>query len=218
MAARTVEELGDDLDDGLQWRRSELVVVRAEVAGLPDARQQLPLGRALLRSGTLLLYAHWEGFTKQACQAYLDFVARRRLKVRELSDDLVRLALDHLVSGWDDPAQAARMIEMTRSGGDVRARIPRKGIVDTRGNLRHDVLVDIFGSLGLPAEVFEMKGQMIDRSLCDVRNAIAHGRENFPTRAEYLALHDEVVPMIESVRDLVIAAATAASYRAKEAV
>lgn len=43
-----------------------------------------------------------------------------------------------------------------------------------------DTFRTIFGSLGLPVADFETKANLVDRSLCDIRNAVAHGRDAFP--------------------------------------
>jgi hypothetical protein len=96
MPASTVEELGDDLDASLQWRRSELASLHSAVQGLARTAESAPFGRALLRSSVALMYAHWEGFTKDALQGYLDFVARRRLKYGDLSDAFATLSLDRV--------------------------------------------------------------------------------------------------------------------------
>ena len=47
------------------------------------------MARSLRRAGVALLYAHWEGFTKEACQAYLEFVVKRKLKYGEMSDAFI---------------------------------------------------------------------------------------------------------------------------------
>jgi len=215
MPASTVEELGEDLDDGLQWRKIEVAAMRSQIEKLSIADASKPLGRGLLRAGSILLYAHWEGFTKDACQGYLDFVARRRLKFGELSDGWVSLSLRGISSASlrGDPTANAQLVEVVRRGPELRARIPRSGVVETRSNLRHAVLMEIFGALDLDGRAFVTRAQLIDRRLCDRRNDIAHGRENFPTQAEYIDMHGHVVTMLDEVRDLIVVAARERSYR-----
>lgn len=214
MSATTLEALGDRLDDSLQWRRSELVAVKAQLKSITDVEAHAPYNRALLRGGTALAYAHWEGFTKEACQAYLDFVAVRRLKLSELNDALAVLALDRLLPPFRsrDPGAVSKVLEFARRGPDIRTRLPRQDIVDTRSNLRYEVLADIYGNLGLPAADFDTKQPLIDRTLCDQRNAIAHGRSQCPSPADCVALHDDVLRLLELVRDHVLAAANSQAY------
>ncbi|SRR6266508_2367191 len=216
MPAATLEELGDDLDANLQWRRLELAALRSEIERLNAYTQDRPLGRSLLRAGVALLYAHWEGFTKEACQAYLDFVARRRLKVGELSDAFVLLTVRRLARRMSDGDDVGTklLLKHVRKGTEMRPSIPRHNIVEPVGNLRHGVLAAIFDQLGLPMGALDTKGQLVDRALCDARNDIAHGRASFPSKMDFLTLHHEVIAMMETVRDIVLASAKEAGYRA----
>ena len=176
MAASTLEELEDGLNDSLQWRRSELHAVKSDLDGIREPQSGLPRARALRRAAVALLYAHWEGYVRESCQAYLDYVARRRLKYGELSDAFLLLAVRRTVIAMrsGDPSAAARVVELVRGGGAQRASIERAGVVNTKSNLRYETLVEILSALGLPSSQFELKANMIDRSLCDLRNEIAH--------------------------------------------
>jgi hypothetical protein len=211
----TTEDLGDSLDTSLAWRRAEMHSLKSEIALIAPVSANAPRSRALRRSAVALLYAHWEGYTKDACQAYLDFVARRRLKFGELNDSFVLLGARRaaISVGGGDPGAEAKLIELVRGGSEMRAVIARAGVVNTKSNLRHDVLVDILRSLGLPCDVFQLKAALIDRSLCDLRNDIAHGRDACPTSAEFADLHDEVLGMMVDVQNLVISAAASGRYR-----
>jgi hypothetical protein len=215
MSASTLEELQDALDDNIQWRRLELLAIKNQIASLDGRTAATPRGRGLLRSGVALLYAHWEGYTKEACQSYLDFVAIRRLKYGELSDSFVLASLQRIVGPamQGDPSAEAKLLEIVRRGPTVRSQIPRESVVNTRSNLRHDILREIFRKLGLDVTKFDTKGQLIDRRLCDQRNDICHGRDNCPTIEAFIELHSEVVEMIETMRDLIVAAANGSEYR-----
>ena len=64
------------------------------------------------------------------------------------------------------------------------------------------------------AELAHPRAQLIDRSLCDARNDIAHGKAFFPARDDYLTLHAEVLAMMEGIRDAILAAVATKAYRA----
>jgi hypothetical protein len=208
-------EVEDALDDALSWRRVELQALRAAIAHAERTAPGSPLARALARSGVTMLYAHWEGFVKEACQAYVDFVARRRLRLDELNEDLVRTVLLSLgkraVAG--DESSTLALIEAVLEPAKARARIPKNTIVDTKSNLRYAVLAEIMSSIGFPVTSFATRDKLIDRTLCDGRNTIAHGRNLYPAVGSFDDLHAEVMEMIEDVRDLILAAVRQGSYR-----
>lgn len=79
MPVRTPDELTDYLDSELSWRTRELSTINLQLQGADDHVQVV-----MIRSGVCLLYAHWEGFVRAAADRYLEYVANRRLKFREL--------------------------------------------------------------------------------------------------------------------------------------
>jgi hypothetical protein len=60
--------------------------------------------------------------------------------------------------------------------------------------------------------------KLIDVSLCDRRNSIAHGKEDYPAPGDFVALLNEVFDMMERVGDLIMAGARMKSYRRPELV
>src|SRR5215211_112770 len=137
MAIRTIEEIQDALDGTLSWRRTE---IRALVSAFTSAERSSagsPLSRALARGCATLIYAHWEGFVKDALQFYAEFLSRRRLKYRELSDGLLRTALmglaKRLMAG--DEAGAAALVQTVRRPQESRWLMQRSSMVDTKSNL-----------------------------------------------------------------------------------
>lgn len=215
MPARTVEELQDALDDSLSWRRIELAALRAEVDRSGRQSAASPLARALARSGTAMLYAHWEGFASDAFVAYVDFLSRRRLTIGQLNDGLLRTVFTTLqrrvASG--DAAAVQAMLQAIRSPHTARAHIPRRGMVNTGSNLRYDVLSKLLDSVGLDPTEFSTRSNLIDHSLCDARNEIAHGREHFPDPESFSGLHDSVIVMMETLRYRILEAARMATYK-----
>lgn len=174
-----------------------------------------PLARALARSGITLLYAHWEGYTKDACQHYVDFVTMRKLRYGELSDGFVLTALRELLRRAfnDDPNAKIDLLDAVRRPATARARIPRKTAVNTKSNLRYEVLIEILSLVGLPSQRVSTKRNLIDRLLCDVRNDIAHGRDQYPTAESFTMLRTEVLEMLDWLRDGLLENARTQAYR-----
>src|SRR3712207_6478581 len=130
MAVRTVDDVQDALDAALAWRRLEM---HALISALTSAERQSPnspLSRALARSCAALIYAHWEGFIKESCQCYVDYIALRRLKFGELNDGLLRTALLGLAKrlSYGDESGTVALLNAVRRPGDARAQIPKNAM------------------------------------------------------------------------------------------
>lgn len=220
MPIRTADDLADRLDEGLAWRRIELQALKAAISDAEKQSAGSPLSRALARSGLALLYAHWEGYVKESCTAYVEFVAKRRLRCDELSDGLLRTVLESLgkrITTGDEDALLT-LLDAVRKPDNARARIPKIAMVDTKSNLRFHVLADILIKIGFSAEPFSTKDKLIDVSLCDRRNSIAHGREDFPVPGDFTELLTEVISMMEQIRDIIMSGARLKAYRHSTAV
>jgi hypothetical protein len=215
VAVRTIDELQDALDSTLSWRRVELSALKGLVEQHDSKSQSLPASRSLRRAGVAMLYAHWEGFTKECLQAYVDFLARRRPILAELNDGLLQTALLHALRKAESGDDAAKetIVEAIRRRGEVRFQLPKSQMVNTQSNLRSAVLMRMLQDFGLDSIGFELREQLIDRRLCDIRNSIAHGRDACPVVGEFSDLHKEVVGMMEELRDLVLTAARTGSYK-----
>jgi hypothetical protein len=218
MSIRTQEDLEDHLNECLAWRRIELSALRTEIGKHRTVNSSgTPISRALVRGGVALLYAHWEGYARDSFGAYLEFLTKRRIRLSELNDGLLRATLVSLHRKMEtgDPDAFVILAEAVRLPGSARARIPKSGIVNTRSNLRHDALCEILSSLGLDKSEFISRSHLIDKSLCDARNEIAHGRDSFPSPQSFLSLHANVLQMMETIREQILEAVRAKTYYAQ---
>ncbi len=162
--AKTLAELEAFLDDAFSWRRAELAALETEIARHYKNSPDSPLTRALARSGVALLYAHREGYIKEACEAYLEYVSVRRLRYQELCDELVITALIGLlrrVDAGDDVAHES-LLELVRRPDTARARMPRRdSVVSTKSNLRYEALANLCIKLGLPESEFATRNSKV---------------------------------------------------------
>lgn len=76
MRLRTLSSLQDALDNAFAWRIKEIAAMKMSV----ESKSMSMTQTTLIRAGVPLLYAHWEGFIKQASQFYLEYVSNQRLK------------------------------------------------------------------------------------------------------------------------------------------
>lgn len=189
-------------DDDLIWRRRELTDFRSVI----EKRDLSPLRRtSLTRAGVALLYAHWEGYVKVAGSAYLEFVSNQRNRGSDLKPNFLAIKLKAKISEVAKSkknSSANDLIDFFCTKLSANLRLPHKGIVDTESNLSSKVLEEILWTLGIPQHDFETKSNLIDSSLLNRRNHIAHGSPLDVDLTDYLALHSEVLGLMDRFRTL----------------
>ena len=212
MKIRSLGELVDYLGRDLGWRRRELTTIRLRIS-----RDRSHQRIASLRSGVCLLYAHWEGFVRKAGQAYIRFVNSRGLRMADLSEGLLTLALRGRISRCEQSKKISVRMELVSfllSDMSEDARLPLSNAIATRANLNTQQFREILDMLGLdPAEYLKKTG-LIDGRLIRWRNGIAHGDRIDVEEQDYVALHDGVIMLLDRFRtDLENAAVTGAFRR-----
>lgn len=211
MSSRTPEELIGELDRGFAWRAKELTALRFVVETSPDSEQPI-----MIRAATALVYAHWEGYIKDAGTRYLRFVAMRRLPYSELADHFAALGLRREASKLayaqtpDECIQAYREL-MARQNG--QSSIPDAGVIDTGSNLNFKRFERILSILGIESAAYSTREAMIDERLLKTRNNIAHGEFVEPDFDQYDEVHTSVVEILSAVRDQIADAVQDAAYR-----
>jgi hypothetical protein len=200
MSIRTVEHLSDALAGEIIWRKKELTALRLMVESKslqPDRRT------AVIRGAVALLYAHWEGFIKQAGRAYLEFVHFQRLPYSKLARNFVALGARSRLSRAAETTKVQAhlaLVDFFLEGLEGRCVLPYKDGINTQSNLSSRVLREIVDTLGLDYREFETKEKLIDELLLKQRNTIAHGEYLITTIASYLDLYQEILLMMETFR------------------
>jgi len=211
MSSRTSEELIAELDSDLAWRKQELAALRFAVETSLDGEQPI-----MIRAAIALVYAHWEGYVKDAARRYLNFVAMRRLPYTELADHFAALGIrreaSKLVNAGtpDDCVQAYRNLMASQSG---KSSLPDTGIIDTGSNLNYEQFERILTTLGINSGSYSTRQAMIDERLLKTRNNIAHGDFVEPDFEQYDEVHGAVLDMLSDLRDRIAEAAETGAYR-----
>lgn len=213
MPVRTPEEFDDTLDAEFGWRRAEIRRMRMQIVSSSG-----PLQETLLRAATALLYAHWEGFVKQACEMYVEYVGRRRLRFRHLRDCLAAVSARRLLRKGAQ-GDVEELIEAYRTVADreTRPHIRAADFVDTGGNLDFQSLERILKGLGVETEDYRSKAQLLDRRLLASRNRIAHGRYEVQGLDAYLELQEHVEDLMSLLRNQLSNAVNTEEYRSPSA-
>lgn len=211
----TPEALDDFLDDSFAWRRQELILIKSLVEKNRNTPRKL---KCYLRSGVTILYAHWEGFIKEASLAYLNFVSMQRLRYDELATNFVAFALK---SKLDEASRTNKAIIHTKVVKfflfelSQRSYIPRSSdAIDTESNLKSEVFKNIVHSLGLEyLPKYELQEKFIDLRLLKTRNEVAHGEFSNVKFDEFIELFDRIIDLIETFRNQISNAAAMKSYK-----
>jgi hypothetical protein len=205
---RILEQLEEQLSSNLKRRKLELSAMRGLIRRNQDASNS-----PLIRAATMLLYAHWEGFVRDAASFYINFVSNQGLQQQSLATNFLALCLrsELLACGRPSATQHNLCVATLRSELTQPAAIS-EAVVDTRDNLRGEVFRDIAELLGIEFTRYAPKEKFIDYTLCDRRNAVAHGRLDVFGPGMYDEMHDEVVWLIDSFRDDILNAATTKRY------
>ncbi|MFM0572228.1 MAE_28990/MAE_18760 family HEPN-like nuclease [Paraburkholderia caledonica] len=189
-----MDDLVANIDSELAWRRRELhnfngAVVNGRSSLLPH----------FCRASVLLAYSHWEGFVKNVCLAYVEYVSRKKLPFDQLSTNFVALACMRALKESGQSKSLLpyiQLIDFLRLNGTETSRVPFKDVIDTESNLSSEVLQKLLLALGIPLDdAFILKKQFIDRNLLKTRNEIAHG-ERTEVSEEFAS---EIFSQVESL-------------------
>ena len=211
MRIRSISQLGEFLDTQLSWRKKELTALKLSVGSARTSNQN-----AMLRASLCLLYAHWEGFIKEAATSYVCFVALQGLKFRDVTPNLVALGLRSEI-------QKAGQSNLATSHTDLAQRIMGRqdepfrpdwnNAIDAGSNLSYLRLRQVLCVVGIEDAEYISKGPIIDERLVKNRNSIAHGQGVLIDQDEYDELHEIVIQMLDLFRNHIENAAARGTYR-----
>ena len=211
MSIRRLEDLSDQLSSELAWRKKELSVIKSliDTGSFSTSKKT-----ALLRSGVTILYAHWEGFIKQAASIYLEFVSMQRLPYDKLSANFLALAMKNKLNQAKDTNKATiynEVVDFFMTKLSERSSIQYKNVIQT-SNLSSSVLREIVCMLGLDYSFYESKNILIDEKLLRMRNEIAHGNYLSIDQKEYDELYFKVIEMMDTFRNQIDNCAATKKY------
>jgi len=211
MKLRTLGQLQDYLDQDFSWRLKEIADLKAAVRTSQTLRRS-----TVIRAGVPLLYAHWEGFVKNAANGYINFVSCKRLRFDELADNFVVLgAKNHLQNIGKTTKMSLNLeaVKFFRSKMPTRAEIMIGSAIDTESNLSSTVFENIARSVGIDYSRYEARANFIDTSLLRRRNHIAHGEFLELDAPSYRTLADEVITLLRWVKTDIENSASTDQYK-----
>jgi hypothetical protein len=146
----------------------------------------------LLRAAWALLYAHYEGFCKNALTTFYDYVANSGITCRSLPDATRLLALQKPINKMRTKEIDQLYAEVINFDVTHLQSTPAFPDVDTDSNLWPDKLMELLKQADLSTnKVSEHKIKL--STLVARRNKIAHGERNIIEEVEYYKSYEEVV-------------------------
>jgi hypothetical protein len=211
MKIRTVEELQSKLDDDFAWRRKELTVILTNVKSCKPLQMNTNI-----RIGVVMLYAHWEGFIKNAAELYLVYVACKKLNLDELSSNFIAVSLKNKLKQFEETNKNTihtQLIDFLLGDLKERAQIPTDDIIRTQSNLNSEILKEILSVIGVDYSKFELKEKFIDSQLLRIRNSVAHGQNPDINELDFYELYDEITFIMTNVKNDISNNASLQIYR-----
>lgn len=212
MRLRTKEDFVDLIDSEIVWRKKELSYLKGNI------KTNSPYFKTHLRSGVVLLYAHWEGFVKNACELYLTYIKFQRLTYKELSENLIALSLKQNLSAFEQTNKSTlhcQIVDFLLNKLDERAAIPNNNVIKTGSNLNSNILQEILTTVGIDYTDYELKNNLLDSILLKNRNSIAHGEYVELNELNFNDLFDEIIWMMDDIKTKLTNSIVLESYKRK---
>lgn len=207
---RTIAQFQDALDAEMGWRVKEMGAFRvASRSGSQDRK-------FFIRAGITLLYAHWEGFIKGASEHYLAFINNQGHTYKELQSCFALFGLKgklQLLSISRKSAPNIAAFNFIISELEKKAILNMSAAIDTESNLTSKVFTNIAASLDINVDSYETKFNLIDESLVNRRNKVAHGEYLDLGGREFGELVDEVLQLMRGYKNDLENAASMKSYK-----
>lgn len=192
----TYDSLSKKLYEEFSWRRKELTLLKSKIPIEKNSLQS-----AMLRSAVPLLYAHWEGFVKLTMSYYLEYISRKNLKHSELKHTFIALSLQNKLGDLSNSSieNRTKIIDFIFNEIDKQSNIPRKNIINTKSNLKFDVLKEILFILDLDDSHIDSQKELIDDLVAE-RNFIAHGEQKLIDYQTYEYFFNDIISLMEYLK------------------
>lgn len=171
----------DAIELDIGWRKKELSNL---LLMYNDSNKEI-----VIKASILLLYSHWEGYIKNICKLYLEFVSSQSLKLVELNDNFKAISLKGRISEVYKSSSTLTMknelnfLELIKDDSNKTFKLKinfkkekDKSIINTEDNLSFGVFTSFQDIIGIgEKECLKTKKMYIDNKLLNSRNKIAHG-------------------------------------------
>jgi hypothetical protein len=184
-------DIRSQLEEELTWRQNEMRFFHNQLSAMTTDEQKDCYRKALI----VMLYSHYEGFSKTAFGIYADAINAEGLFIGVVNKFIAACSLDQVFLAYENrdkkssifknklPDDAklhrfARQIDFIENFDrfEKQAACISEKVIDTEDNLKYIVLKKLLFRLGLDYDCFEEYQSNIEK-LLGRRNNIAHGAQ-----------------------------------------
>lgn len=149
-----------------------------------------------------MIYAHWEGYVVTSLRILIDHLNELGLVANEMPTKLVVVGLADSYKKLSGKQSFEQKIDFTnRFRQLLQETVKFTKRIDTRSNLKSEVLKDLCTMYGFEYSRFNEISADIDR-LVHIRNSIAHGENSFVVTMENISRYiDAVTKAMDFLRE-----------------
>ncbi len=199
---RSQEECLNAIQEDSAWRKKEISTLTGRIFASEDADRA-----PLLRSSMVMVYAHWEGFVKTACELYVahinEMIERRSVDLSKHFTDLLMWKMFRRKGEHPFLKNPVPFLEICSEWPCASGELLPTDIIDTESNLNSKVLKRLVATIGIDYSFFETKEKLIDDVLLKMRNQIAHGQRIAMQPEEYETIELEIRALIDHFQQLI---------------
>ncbi|SFV62374.1 hypothetical protein MNB_SV-12-926 [hydrothermal vent metagenome] len=209
-----IDELREEMEIELTWRSDELRMFKNTSHFIIKEEIRKKYRKSLI----VMLYAHFEGFSKTCFLTYIKYINSLKLKRIDVKDkpELIASSMNSVFKKYDDKDRKNDFFKRKSPNDKNIHSIYRKAdlinefqdyfneiliiedeVIDTESNLWSHVLAKSFYKLGMKHDLFKNSNKSID-TLVNLRNSIAHGSERRGiAEKQYDKLEKEIMTVME---------------------
>jgi hypothetical protein len=208
---RTLDILLENVSEEWIWRVKELDGFKSAL----ERTKEESIKSSLIRAGITLLYAHWEGFVKECSYNYYNFVTKKGLRLKDLSDSFVAISMREKLNELID---SKKIVKQSRAISILFQEFEKKGMFPNNiplktSNLNFDVFEEYCTLLGIETLPFETKRHFVNTRLVDNRNTIAHGKFLTIRESDFKEIFKITMDLMKSFKVSIETSATLSAFR-----
>ena len=167
-----------NLEEELAWRQEELAFFKNQLCNISNENDKEKYRKSLI----LMLYSHFEGFTKISLQTYIQYINSQQIERNKVNANIIAASMHKELNAYDSLDKKSKVFKRKLPDDTVLHRFARRvdliasmedfksqtvqiedDIIDTESNMWYIVLKKNLYKVGLPLDVFEPFERIIDK-------------------------------------------------------